>query len=678
MRNLILLTFLGIFSLSIYSQTCDPPTNLTQITTENNVKLTWSTPLFTTSAKHEQIIKPISSPQSDISSTINSFHNLSNSRDYLDLQFSFPCVVRNGEAGVASDGTYIYSSIWSGESFVQYNIDGQKIDTFTIAGVSGIRNIVYCDKDGYYYGSNPIGDKLIYVMDFENHILINTLTLSVYPRALGYNNELDVLYTNNWSSDISVIDRQTGSLINSVPLTGSYGNFYGFAYDNWSDNGPYLWGFSHDGSGSEIVQFSLPDIQETGFAFDVSYLASGFAGGLFTTTDLIEGKSTLGGLIQNEVIFGFELGNLSPPPPSILTGYNIYRNGDLINTSIITDTTFDDTSLDPGTYSYTITALYDTLGTYYCESYNSNEVLVAIEDQLLLGGNVFTGSFKLDKGKATGYSVSNDEIIFESSVDIDNLGYYFFFPYQTNDYYVVANPTQNSIYFQNFIPTYYGNVYHWEDSPVIHLENNQYNEDINLIALEQSNLGIGSISGIVNLESKNFDYNPGANILLLLLNIDNRCISFDYTNDQGTFNFNQLENGTYKLLCEIIGKKMTPRIFVIDNNNPDYNNINLIVKSDEIISGIGDEFPESVTFVSDIYPNPSHDFIMIDISLTRKEIVTIEITDITGRVVDLYEYELNIGANQIKVTTSSLDMGFAILNIRFKNYRSIVRKFIVN
>lgn len=58
-------------------------------------------------------------------------------------------------------------------------------------------------------------------------------------------------------------------------------------------------------------------------------------------------------------------------------GYNVYRNGDQINTSMVTTTSYDDNGLNAGTYEYHVRAVY-TEG----ESGNSNAAVVTIA-----GGN---------------------------------------------------------------------------------------------------------------------------------------------------------------------------------------------------------------------------------------------------------------------------------------------------
>jgi hypothetical protein len=60
---------------------------------------------------------------------------------------------------------------------------------------------------------------------------------------------------------------------------------------------------------------------------------------------------------------GPAIANTKAPIPSLgtlaLLGYNAYREGTKLNTSVITDLFYDDLTVAPGTYNYTVTAVYD-------------------------------------------------------------------------------------------------------------------------------------------------------------------------------------------------------------------------------------------------------------------------------------------------------------------------------
>jgi hypothetical protein len=265
--------------------------------------------------------------------------------DFMDLQFEYPVGVGGGEAGIETDGNYIYTSKWNGANFYKYDLEGNYLGSFTISGVSAIRDMAF---DGnYFYGS--AGFSTVFEMDFENQTLISTFTAPTDCRAIAYNEDLDVFYANNWSSPIVKFDKAGNNLgsFNVGPIGAEY---YGFAYDNATLGGPFLWGYAQVGdSKNEIIQIQLPSGTETGFTLDVTTKLSGqvynFAGGMFAYPNLILGKWTLGGLVQNEWIWGLELADAQTwisvsPNSGSLTG----------GTSQDIAVLFDATELLPGIY----------------------------------------------------------------------------------------------------------------------------------------------------------------------------------------------------------------------------------------------------------------------------------------------------------------------------------------
>lgn len=229
------------------------------------------------------------------------------SDDVFDLQFEYPVAQGGGEAGIETDGNFIYTTKWNGGAIYKYDLEGNYIESFNIPGVSGLRDLAY---DGtYFYGSAAI--PVVWEMDFNTKELISSFTAPTSVRAIAYNDDEDVFYANNFSTDVVKFDK-AGNNLGSFEVGPSGGEYYGFAYDAVSLGGPYLWGYANTGeSQNEIIQIQLPSGTETGFVLDIATKLSdpvyNAGGGLFTHPNLVFGKWTLGGLVQNEVIWGLEL-----------------------------------------------------------------------------------------------------------------------------------------------------------------------------------------------------------------------------------------------------------------------------------------------------------------------------------------------------------------------------------
>ena len=185
--------------------------------------------------------------------------------------------------GAETDGNYYYVGAWNGPEILKYDWEGSQVEVFTIPGVPSIKDMAY---DGQYFYSGLVNTNNMYVLDLENKTLVQIVTLPFLVRAIAYNDDLDVFYANDWSDDIKVFTAD-GTILDTIPLnTTTYGFYYGFAYDNWSEGGPYLWGFSNEGiSVATLVQMELPTGEETGFVMDLDYLSmngsiTSIAGGL--------------------------------------------------------------------------------------------------------------------------------------------------------------------------------------------------------------------------------------------------------------------------------------------------------------------------------------------------------------------------------------------------------------
>ena len=109
-----------------------------------------------------------------------------------DLLFEID-VENTGRAGGEFDGTYFYTCLWSGTEIDKYDINGNFIETFSIPGVSGLRDLAW---DGtYMYGGAAGGT--IWEMDFNTQTLISSITGTFESRAIAYNSDQDVFYCSN-------------------------------------------------------------------------------------------------------------------------------------------------------------------------------------------------------------------------------------------------------------------------------------------------------------------------------------------------------------------------------------------------------------------------------------------------------------------------------------------------
>ncbi len=222
------------------------------------------------------------------------------------LDFSYDVsTVSAGQAGVETDGTYFYTALWASDTIVRYDMSGNLVAKFQVAGVTGLRDLAY---DGtHFYGGNSGSD--IYQMDFTPgaEVLVSTIAATgTQVRAISYDAASTGFWVNNWATDIWLVD-MSGAIISTITGHGLT-DLYGSAYDDVTVGGPYLWMFDQAGNGLNMSQLNIATQTLTGLAYDATPdLPTGAsAGGAFVAN--IGGKNILGGLNQGEHhIFGYDL-----------------------------------------------------------------------------------------------------------------------------------------------------------------------------------------------------------------------------------------------------------------------------------------------------------------------------------------------------------------------------------
>ena len=98
-----------------------------------------------------------------------------------DVQFNYDLSEgTGGQAGIETDGGYIYTTKWASDTIFRYKMNGTLQDTFIISGVTGLRDLAF---DGtYFYGGNASNN--IYQLDFTPgaETLVSTITA---PAGVG-------------------------------------------------------------------------------------------------------------------------------------------------------------------------------------------------------------------------------------------------------------------------------------------------------------------------------------------------------------------------------------------------------------------------------------------------------------------------------------------------------------
>ena len=282
------------------------------------------------------------------------------------------------QQGIATDGVNIYTSSWNsantgGIDFFKYDMDGNYIEGFNIAGATGVRDLTY---DGqYFYGSS--GASQIFILDMANKSLVGTINCSgLTSRHLSYDPEMDGFWSGNWET-LALYDRN-GAMITSAPAPSSaYGS--GYFVDN--SGNPHLYLFCQPASDAKVYDYDIyANTINPSPVFDFANCPgydAGISGGAFIGQ--YDGKlAFFGNLQQDPNLVGiYEIegqGNPEPPVPPTpnenILGVMVYRDGQLLTNEPITETTYTEIFPDEEAHEYCIRVVYagEPDVTYYAMS----------------------------------------------------------------------------------------------------------------------------------------------------------------------------------------------------------------------------------------------------------------------------------------------------------------------
>ncbi len=333
----------------------------------------------------------------------------------------------------------------------------------------------------------------------------------------------------------------------------------------------------------------------------------------------------------------------------------------------------------PGIYRVKLTVIIQP-NTSSIPYESSMMKIISVEDKSFysMGGHVLAGYFPIDYGEAYLYKLNQQNyILIDTAIFNDSLGYYLFPQVIEGNYIVKADLHPSSALFNQFMTTYYSNKPIWTEADTIFHSSNNFEYDINLLPVSATMSGPGIISGTIQYGSdagylKN---QPAVNVEILLFDELNQPLVCCHSDINGEFCLENINLDLYQVYAEVTGKHTYPVTVSIDNSNPEVDNIILTIESNTVNGNVFAIEDIDWETISNIYPNPSSDFISIDFKLIKSNEITFAIYNNSGQLIYHSIYNLFNGANNIRIDIRSLPGGVYFLEIMGqKDYLS--RKFI--
>jgi hypothetical protein len=280
---------------------------------------------------------------------------------------------------------------------------------------------------------------------------------------------------------------------------------------------------------------------------------------------------------------------------------------------------------------------------------------VELNGYYFIAGQVFAGDYTLETGFAYWYKLIEDEVVEIDADMIGEAGWYEFSGLTAANYIIKAEPSPTSEYYGTYLPTYYGDVLHWEEATIIELNQSTDDAHINLVPVTTASQGLGIIAG--KIESSTRD----AGIPVILRTTDLLSAYLTHSSTDGTYQFTGLDFGAYEVFAEIPGKSITPMTIILDESHSSVENVDMMIMENEIVFlGIGES--EIFAVIPFVYPNPVKETMNLMIDLKKQAPVTLEIIDASGRTVRVESYTVN-GRETVSIDVSGLSKGVYFLKI---------------
>lgn len=336
---------------------------------------------------------------------------------------------------------------------------------------------------------------------------------------------------------------------------------------------------------------------------------------------------------------------------------------------------------EEGTYQVCLT-VYNTSNPGLCWD-NSCQVL-STPGYSYFGGQVFAGEYPLNNPASTGdtgvaylYYVSQGELWpIDTNIFFNEMGLYAFNNLMTGEYIVKVGLTATSAHHDDYFPVYYQQQLTWNDAEPIVLNTALYDANVFLVPTVTLPGGPGKISGYVSFLDGPASSPSGMNAVeVILYDQDETPLTYTLSGPDGYFEFTGLPYGIYKVLADEAGYFTEQVSFGLDENLPLVDTLQLLLYRSPTF-GIGENEPASLS-VSDPYPNPATDNISFSVELLERSSLYVVVTDLTGRIHYLIQYEMAAGQHKIKLPVVSLARGIYLVSVRQSSTSlNITRKFI--
>ncbi len=289
------------------------------------------------------------------------------------------------------------------------------------------------------------------------------------------------------------------------------------------------------------------------------------------------------------------------------------------------------------------------------------QVGVGLRTDNVLGGHVFGPNFPIDLGLAYLYIFDEfGKLFLLDTTSFDTYGYYWFEAVPAGKYVTKARLQSSSELYGQYIPTYYGDVYNWEDAEEIIMANDSvWTAHINLIPASGVTSGGGEIEGLISYDTSLVIKTPipAEDVEIVLLSQQGSLLTCSLSATDGTFGFDGLAYGTYQMFPDVAGVITTPMYVTLSEEGPLVSDISLVIFPGEITFFINENNSDFIEEALLLYPNPVTDQARISLEVKKSSTFTVLVTDLSGRTLLNQDWQLSQGSREIILPVGNLPSG---------------------
>lgn len=240
------------------------------------------------------------------------------------------------------------------------------------------------------------------------------------------------------------------------------------------------------------------------------------------------------------------------------------------------------------------------------------------------------------------------------------------------------------------LPTYTGDTIEWKVAKVLDLVNNTSGISINVREIKVLT-GPGFITGIVLKQDGSKNKTTGAGsplkgiLVSLIDNSNNKAIKYDVTDQTGTFKFEKIPYGNYRVYADLTGIPVDSvnflNYYTITPTDSAYDDLTVWVDSTSITfekkSATGISELNSLASWS-IYPVPASDKFFVALENKNAETrITVSVSDLNGREVLSEETQIRNGHNVLRFGAGALNNGVYFIRLYGANRELILQRKLV-